>query len=155
MVSTFARIVAWNILTRHIIGMLLFLLRSFMSTRETGFEDNLRKDAQPRAETSLKKTIYHTRILSYDPDEIFRFTGKILIFIPELFLCACLICHARHKPKKARNQSRSSSQEHEPNHFLFVHPPLSFHCGRYINMLLYLFSCISSCIIYIRFPTNN
>jgi len=90
------------------------------------------------------------RILLYDLDKIFRFIRKILIFIPELFLCACLICHSRHKPKKARNQSRSSSQEHEPNHFLFVCPPLSFHCSTAIKSTCsFIYFCIPSRVIYI------
>lgn len=114
--------------SRHIIGLSLSI-PSLIGEKNRIRGQSKKKDGQSRTETSLKKIIYHTRILLHDPDETFGFIRKILIFIPGAFLCACLICHARHKPKKARNQSRSSSQEHELNHFLFARPTLSFHRG--------------------------
>lgn len=113
----------------------LMLETFYVDEKGTGFADNLRRKTRPTEQRLVWKRSFITGVsFCAIQRPTFHFTRKILIFIPELFLRACLICRARHKPKKARNQSRSPSQEHEPNHFLFVRPPLSFHRGHWINM---------------------
>lgn len=141
-----------------------FFRRGFTWTRQTGFEDDLRsrgwtKRRAFRLEQRLVwRRSFITRVSLRDPDAQATFcsTRKILIFIPrELFLRACLICHAQYKPKKERNQSRSSSQEHEPNHFLFA-PAHSFRSGAATES-----TCVRLFLLafpqprWIRFPSSD